>query len=513
MLHVYDRSLLWVLRHRPVMLIISVGVLVATGYLYVKVPKGFIPEADTDSIYVNSEAAQGTSFYKMFDYQKMIANVLIKDPNIDSFMFSVGGSNWGSSGSNQSRMYVELIPRRQREVSATELAQKLRPQLVRIPGVRGLVNVPQTIRIGSRSSRTAYEFTLQGPDTKELYREAQKVERLIAQLPEVLDVNSDLQIKMPRVGIEIDRDKAAALQLNVAQIQRTLYDAFGPQWSSTIYAPTNQYKVLLEMLPKYQRFADYMSKIYFKSSDDHLIPLNAVLQTKTDASPQTVNHSGQLPAVTIAFNLKPGVSLGEAVEEIEDLARNNLPATITTGFQGTAKMFQDSLKNLTLLLIIAVAVVYIVLGGAVRELSAPDHNPVRPAFCRLRRAPDAVHLQGGAQHLRIRGIDDVTGYRKEERHHADRFCGGRRTERFEDAAGGDLRRLPGALSADHDDHDGGSAGCRADGARVGIGRRSPASAGSLRRWRTVLLAVANPVFNAGGIHLSGGTFGEMEAVA
>jgi HAE1 family hydrophobic/amphiphilic exporter-1 len=259
-------------------------------------------------------------------------------------------------------MYVELVPRSQRELTATQVANKLRPQLVRNPGVRGLVNVPQTIRVGGHSSRTAYDFTLQGPDTKELYRESQKMERLIAGLPQVLDVNTDLQIKMPRVGITVDRDKAAALQLNVAQIQRTLYDAFGPQWSSTIYAANNQYKVLLEMLPKYQTYSDYMSKLYFKSSDDHLVPLDSVVNTKIDASPQTVNHSGQLPAVTISFNLKPGVSLGEAVEEIEDLAKSNLPATITTGFQGTAKVFQESLKNLTLLLIIAIAVVYIVLG-------------------------------------------------------------------------------------------------------------------------------------------------------
>jgi HAE1 family hydrophobic/amphiphilic exporter-1 len=339
-----------------------VGVLVATVYLYDRVPKGFIPDADNDSIYVNAEAAQGTSFYKMYDYQLKISEILRKEPNIDSFMFSVGSANWGSSGSNQSRMFLELLPRRQRKESATDIANKLRPQLVRMPGVRGLVNVPQSIRVAGHGSRTAYDFTLQGPETKELYREAQKMEQLITQLPEVLDVNTDLQIKMPRVAIEVDRDKAAALQLNVAQIQRTLYDAFGPQWSSTMYAPNNQYKVLLEMLPKYQSYTDYMSKLYFKSTDSHLIPLDSVVKTKVDASPQTVNHSGQLPSVTISFNLKPGVSLGEAVEEIQDLARNNLPATITTGFQGTAKIFKESLKNLTLLLIIAIAVVYIVLG-------------------------------------------------------------------------------------------------------------------------------------------------------
>jgi len=362
-LRLYDRSLVWVLRHRPVMLATFVAALVATSYMYDRVPKGFIPESDQDNIYLNTEAAQGTSYYKMVEYQKQIADVLSKEPNIDSFMYSVGSSNWGTSGTNQSRTMIELVPRDQgRKVSSSDVATKLRPQVSRFAGIRGLVQVPQTIRVGGHSSRTSYDFTLQGADTNELYREAQKLERLIARLPQVLDVNTDLQIKMPRVGITVNRDKAAALQLNVAQIQRTLYDAFGPQWSSTIYAPNNQYKVELEMLPKYQQFTDYMSKIYFKSSTGNLVPLDAVVNTKTDASPQTVNHSGQLPAVTISFNLKPGVSLGEAVEEIEDLARNNLPATISTGFQGTAKVFQESLKNLTLLLIIAILVVYIVLG-------------------------------------------------------------------------------------------------------------------------------------------------------
>jgi HAE1 family hydrophobic/amphiphilic exporter-1 len=362
MLRIYDVSLVWVLKHRPVMLAVFVGVLVSTGFLYVKVQKGFIPEADSDSIYVNSEAQQGTSFYRMFEYQTMVAKQLVNDPDIDSLMFSVGTSNWGSSGSNQSRMFVELLPRGKRKQTATEIAQRLRPQLGRFVGVRGLVSVPQTIRVGGRGSRAAYDFTLQGPDTKELYREAQKLEPLMARLPQIQEVNSDLQIKMPRVAIEVDRDKAAALQLNVQQVQRTLYDAFGPQWSSTIYAPINQYKVLLEMLPKYQRFSDYMSKIYFKSQDDHLVPLDAVVRTKTDASPQTVNHSGQLPAVTLSFNLRPGYSLGEAADAIEDLARNTLPGSISMGFQGTAKLFQDSLKNMTILLIIAIGVVYIVLG-------------------------------------------------------------------------------------------------------------------------------------------------------
>ncbi len=288
--------------------------------------------------------------------------MLRKEPTIESFQFSVGSSNWGSSGSNQSRMMVQLVPRRQRKESVGQIVERLRPKLSRFPGVKVLLMIPQAIRVGGRSSRTSYDFTLQGPDTRELHQQAQKLERIIARLPEVLDVNTDLQIKMPRVNVEIDRDRAAALQLNVAQIQGTLYDAFGPQWSSTIYAPVNQYKVLLEVLPKYQAFSDYLSRIYFKSSDGHLVPLNAVVETRTDASPQTINHSGQLPSVTISFNLKPGVALGQAVDRIQQVADANLPASITTGFQGTAKVFQESLKNLSLLLIIAIGVVYIVLG-------------------------------------------------------------------------------------------------------------------------------------------------------
>jgi HAE1 family hydrophobic/amphiphilic exporter-1 len=362
MLHGYDVSLSWVLRHRPVMLAVFVAVLISTGYLYVKVPKGFIPETDNDQMYVNSEAAQGTSFYKMAEYQKRVAEILRQDPAIESFIFSVGSSNWGSSGSNQSRMMVQLVPRRQRKETVFEVVDRLRPQLSRFPGVRVMTMIPAAIRVGGHSSRTSYDFTLQGPDTRELHQQAQKLERTIARLPQVLDVNTDLQIKMPRVNLTVDRDRAAALQLNIAQVQRSIYDAFGPQWSSTIYSPINQYKVLLEVLPKYQQFSDYLSKLYFKSFDGHLVPLDAIVHTRTDASPQTINHSGQLPSVTISFNLRPGVSLGEAVDKIQEVAAQNLPDTITTGFQGTAKVFQESLKNLTLLLIIAIGVVYIVLG-------------------------------------------------------------------------------------------------------------------------------------------------------
>jgi len=210
-------------------------------------------------------------------------------------------------------------------------------------------------------SKSAYDYTLYGPDTAQLYAEAPKLERLISRLPGLQEVTSDLQIKTPRVNIVLDRDRAAALHLNWNTISSTLYDAFGPQFSSTIYSPTNQYRVLLEMLPRYQEHTDGLDLVYMKSDDGKMIPLRAVAKLVSDAGPQSIPHSGQLPSVTISFALKPGTSLGAATSEIEEAAKT-LPATITGAFQGTAKVFQDSMQNMGILLIVAIAVVYIVLG-------------------------------------------------------------------------------------------------------------------------------------------------------
>jgi len=238
----------------------------------------------------------------------------------------------------------------------------LRPKLAGFPGVRVFVTLPPAIRIGGRGSKSGYELTVQGPDTAELYTQAQRLEREIVRLPMVQDVTSDLQLKSPRVNIQIDRDKAAALQLNAQQIEAALYAGYGPSWVSTIYAPTNQFRVLLELEPKFQSHPDLVSLLYLKSSEGHLIPLDAVTKQVLDAGPQSINHAGQLPAVGISFNLKPGYSIGEAVDEIGDVARSTLPATVTTSFQGTAKAFQASLQNMGLLLTVAIMVVYIVLG-------------------------------------------------------------------------------------------------------------------------------------------------------
>jgi HAE1 family hydrophobic/amphiphilic exporter-1 len=257
---------------------------------------------------------------------------------------------------------INTTPRRQRKATVVDIVNRLRPKLSGIPGLRVSLSVPQAIRVGGRMSKSAYDYTMYGPDTKQLYEEAPKFERIINRLPGLQEVTSDLQIKTPRINIVLDRDRAAALNLNWQTISSTLYDAFGPQFSSTIYAPTNQYRVLLEVLPSYQQHSDSLDLIYLKTDTGQMVPLRAVAKMVNDAGPQSIPHSGQLPSVTISFALKPGVSLGQATDEIEEAARQNLPATITGSFQGTAKVFQDSMRNMGILLIVAIAVVYIVLG-------------------------------------------------------------------------------------------------------------------------------------------------------
>ena len=360
MFHAYKWSLRGVLNRRYIMAVMFFVVIGATVFLLGKVQKGFIPDVDNDQMQVTIEASQGTSYYQMLDYIDRCIEIVKKDPNIESIMASAGG-NFGST-SNQSRWFIQLIPRRERKLSVMEVINELRPKLSGFPGFRVFMVAPPSIRIGGRFSKSAYEFTVQSPETDELYREANKLEPVISRLPGVVDVTSDLQIKTPQVNVDIDRDRAAVLGLNASQIESALYTAFGPRWTSTIYAPTNQYKVLMEIQPKYQAFSDYLSKLYFKSSTGSLVPLDNFAKLRQNAGPQSISHSGQLPSVTISFNLKPGISLGDAVNQVKDAAKRTLPATMSASFDGTAKAFESSLKNLSLLLTVAIMVVYIVLG-------------------------------------------------------------------------------------------------------------------------------------------------------
>jgi len=358
----YEVSLRWVVKHHFVMVIVFVAMFASTMWLFERVPKGFIPDVDTDQIYVNTEMAQGTSYLAMRGYQERINQILTTDPDIDSFMSSVGGGMMGGGGGNSGRLYVALKPLKERKSSAAEIANRLRPKLGAIPGVRAVPTLPPALRLGGRGSSSSYQVTLQAADTMQLYREGQRFEREVAKLPSVLDINSDIQMRSPRVKIEIDRDKAATYNLDVRMIEQAIYNGYGNNFASTIYAPNNQYRVMLEVTPRYQAFSDMLAKLYLKSGDGRLIPLDAVTKRSEDVGPQTINHSGQLPSVTVSFNLKPGIALGEAVEEITEMAKEKLPSNINLTFAGTAKVFQDSLSNMTMLLIVAILVVYIVLG-------------------------------------------------------------------------------------------------------------------------------------------------------
>jgi len=364
----YRWSLGIVLRHRFAMVIVFIAVLIGTVRMYGVVPKGFIPDQDNDSLYVNMQAAQGTSFYDMRDGGLKAAEIIRQNPNVDSFVLNFGGGggggNYGGGGGSGMQMPVQLVPRAQRKLSAQQIAQQLRPQILGFPNFRGFVRIPPALQIGFGQGNSSYNVTVQSADTDQLYLWAQRLSAVMeTQVPEIQDVSNNLEIRSPKVNLVIDRDKAAAVGLNSTQIQNTLSTALGPKWSSTIYGPTTQYRVLVELDPKFQEYADSLDKLSFKTARGALVPLSSVVSMKETVGPQSINHSGQLPSVNVSFALRPGVSLGAAVDSIRRVAAGVLPPTVTIAFEGSAKVFQESTKNLGLLLFVAIGVVYIVLGA------------------------------------------------------------------------------------------------------------------------------------------------------
>jgi hydrophobic/amphiphilic exporter-1 (mainly G- bacteria), HAE1 family len=363
MLHIYDVSLQWVLRYRPVTMVTFVVVLAGTAILFVAIPKGFIPDQDTDQMAVVVEGAQGASFDQMANLQRQVAEIVNADPDVDSMVSTVGGAASSTlGGQNFGQIVVHLKPRAERELLVGSIIGRLKPKVAAVPGVQVYLQNPPTIRIGGQVTKSFYQFSLQSPDKEELYAAARMLQKKLAQLPELEDVTSNLMVESPQVQLTIDRDKAAAMQVSAQSIENALFDAYGPRWVSTIYAATNEYKVLLELLPQYQLDPTALSKLYFKSTGGKLIPLDTLSRVAVETGPQSVNHYGQLPAVTVSFNVKPGASLGGAVAKVRRVADENLPATISTAFQGAAKAFEGSLTNLWVLLVIAIMVVYIVLG-------------------------------------------------------------------------------------------------------------------------------------------------------
>jgi hydrophobic/amphiphilic exporter-1 (mainly G- bacteria), HAE1 family len=360
----YDWSLRLVLRHRLTMIVIFFVVLAATVHMFNIVPTGFIPDQDNDSMFVNLQAAQGTSFYDMSKWTQQVADIVIKNKYVDSFMASVGGFGANGGSANNGRINVQLVPRRQRDKTAQEIAQQIRPLLLRYPGFRGFVGLPPSLQIGGRMGNQNFSIMMQSMDTAELYRWGPVLEQAVAsEVSEVQDVSTDMEMKSPRVDLVINRDKAAIVGLNATTIQNALYDALGPKWSSTIYGDTAQYRVLIELDPKYQGATASLQKVAFRTPAGALVPLESVVDFKETVGPQSINHSGQLPSVSVSFGLRPGVSLGTATSHVKQVADRVLPPTITTSFEGQAKVFQQSMSNLGLLLFVAIGVVYIVLGA------------------------------------------------------------------------------------------------------------------------------------------------------
>ncbi|MBF0564324.1 MAG: efflux RND transporter permease subunit [Nitrospirae bacterium] len=365
LLRSYDGSLKVVLRHRRMAMVFSFLILLASIYMFKIIPMGFLPSVDTGQIFSITEAVQGISFKSMVEHQQKLAAIVKEDPNIDVFMSSVGAGGPNLAG-NAGRIFMRLKPRNQRRLSADEIIQELRPKVAKVPGIQMYMQNLPLIRIGGVLTKSQYQYTLQGPDTAELYKYSTILEDNLKTSPLLLpllqDVTSDLLIKNPQINVTINRDAASALGVTATQIEDALYSAYGSRQVSTIYAPTNQYWVITELKPEYQVDPSQLSMLYIRATNGTLVPINYVAKLSNGVGPLSVNHLGQLPAVTISFNLKPGVALSDAVKSIEKVSTDTLPQTISTGFQGAAQAFKSSMSGLWILLIMAIVIIYIVLG-------------------------------------------------------------------------------------------------------------------------------------------------------
>jgi HAE1 family hydrophobic/amphiphilic exporter-1 len=362
MLRFYERTLQGALRYRGATVAAAAVVLVLTGVLFVVVPKGFIPDQDTDQITVTTEAAQGTSFDNLVRDQRIVSTIIGQDPAVARLVSTVGGSASNTlGGPNLGQIVVTLVPRHDRPVLVGEVIERLRPELAGLPGMQVYMQNPPTIRIGGQVSKSPYQYSIQAADKTRLYATSRTLLKRLATVPGIQDLTSDLEVTSPQVNVEIDRDKAAAVGVTASQIENAFYDAYGPRWVSTIYAPVNEYKVLLELAPQFQSDPATLSMLYFKGTGP-LVPLDTLAKVKQQIGPQTVSHAGQLPSTTISFGLAPGASLGTVLTRVGEVAAETLPSDVTGQFQGAAKAFDGALTNLAVLLVIALLVVYIVLG-------------------------------------------------------------------------------------------------------------------------------------------------------
>ena len=356
----YGSTLRATLKYKAITLVVSLVLIGVTGYLFVIIPKGFIPSVDTGNISASTDFAQGIGFDAMVTHQKQVADIIKADPNVLMFTSNIGQGGGGSS--NQGRFSIDLKPLGERTISADDVINEMRRKLGGIPGVRVFLQNPPAIRIGGQMTRSLYQYTLQGNDTAALYEFAPKLEAALHGVPGLVDISSDLQLANPQVNVHLDRDRIGALGLTADQVEAAMANAYSTIQVSTIYAPTNEYMVLMRLAPQYQDKPDALSLLRVKAANGVLVPLDSVASFEPGVGPQLVNHTGQMPSVTLSFNLAPGISLGDATTAVDNAARNILPTSIVGSFQGTAQAFQDSVTGLGVILIMAIFVIYVVLG-------------------------------------------------------------------------------------------------------------------------------------------------------
>jgi HAE1 family hydrophobic/amphiphilic exporter-1 len=360
-LRAYEWALDRVLARKAMMLVVTFATLAGTIALYIVVPKGFFPQEDTGFLSGVTEAATDTSFEAMTVRQKALTDILSRDPAIE-YINSTVGAGGPNVTANYGRLFIALKPRKEREPAAVVMA-RLRQKATQVPGMQAFFQSIQNLNIGGRPSKSQYQYTLQSGDTEALYRLAPEMSSNIAKVPGLLDVTTDLYIKNPQMTVDIDREKAAVYGVTVDQVRNQLYNAYGARQVGTIYMPSNDYQIILEAQPQFRVDPSDLSKLYVKTANNQTIPLDAVAKLVPSVGPLQINHQGQQPAVTISFNLAPNYSLGYAVDQITAIEQSsNLPATIATGFSGTAQVFQDSLRGQGVLILAAVFAAFVILG-------------------------------------------------------------------------------------------------------------------------------------------------------
>jgi multidrug efflux pump subunit AcrB len=358
----YDRGLKFVFRHQFITLLVTLALMGATGYLYVKIPKGFFPQQDTGTVFGEVDTRQDASYLKTVTMAHQIVDIIDADPSVDG-VFMLAGAYAYNPTENAARIFFALKSFEERNDTADQVVQRLRKKMAAVQGAVFYMQVPQNITVGGRLSRTQYQYTLTDTDDQELNHWAPILEAEMRKIPGLQDVASDQQNAQPTMTIDIDRDAASRLGVNANMIDQTLYDAFGQRQVATIYTASTQYKVILEVQPQYQNNTQALSMIFVTGANGVQVPLSAFAHLTSKVTPLSVSHQGVFPAVTLSFNLAPGVALGEAVERIQVMAeRVHAPPTLNGSFQGTAQAFQASLSSMPLLVAAAILVVYIVLG-------------------------------------------------------------------------------------------------------------------------------------------------------